>query len=105
MVRGLHEGSDEVARVVRSCRVARWLEVDETHHLRIQDQREPLIMFCISRWIQAVVEPLDQNLCVVSCIGGSGVERDSFQLQKSQIFECRWLVRTHGTSIRWGPHG
>jgi hypothetical protein len=34
-------------------------------------------------WIQATGEPLDQNLRGVSRIGGSGVERISFRLQKS----------------------
>jgi hypothetical protein len=57
------------------------------------------------RWIQATGEPLDQNLRVVSRIGGSKVERISFRLQKSRSVEHRGLVRTRGTSVRWGPRG
>jgi hypothetical protein len=56
-------------------------------------------------WIQATGEPLDQNLHVVSHIGGSKVERISFRLQKSRSVEHRGLVRTRGTSVRWGPRG
>jgi hypothetical protein len=44
-VRGLHEGSVEVARVIGSCRVARWLEVGETHHPGFEGQYESLISF------------------------------------------------------------
>jgi hypothetical protein len=36
-------------------------------------------------WIQATGEPLDQNLCGVSRIGGSGVERISFRLQSHEV--------------------
>jgi hypothetical protein len=34
-----------------------------------------------NHWIQATGEPLDQNLHVVSCIGGSGL--------KEFLFDCR----------------
>jgi hypothetical protein len=44
-VRGLREGSVEVARVIVSYRVARWLEAGETHHPGFEGQYEPLISF------------------------------------------------------------
>jgi hypothetical protein len=44
MVRGLCEGT-EVARVIGSCRVARWLEAGETHHPGFEGQYESLISF------------------------------------------------------------
>jgi len=43
--RGLREGSGEVVRVIGSCRVARWLEADETHHPGFEGQYESLISF------------------------------------------------------------
>jgi hypothetical protein len=55
-------------------------------------------------WIQAMGEPLDQNLHVVSHIGGSGVERVSFRLQKSRSVERRGLMRTHVSHPLGGDH-
>ena len=45
-------------------------------------------------------DPSDQNLRVVSRIGGSKVERIYFRLQKSQSVKHRGLVRTRSTSVR-----
>jgi hypothetical protein len=117
--RGLREGSGEVVRVIGSCRVARWLEANETHHPGFEGQYELFISFQPTlldhfansgfvslegqtkilgfaksqveksrkrdpnHWIQATGESLDQNLYMVSCIGGLGVERVYFRLQKS----------------------
>jgi hypothetical protein len=44
-------------------------------------------------WIQAVGEPLDQNLHGVSRIVGSGVVVISFRLQKSRSAERQGLVQ------------
>jgi len=52
-----------------------------------------------NRWIQAMGEPLDQNLHVVLRIGGSKVERISFRLQKSQSAKHRGLVKTRDPSV------
>jgi hypothetical protein len=44
-VRGLHEGSAEVARIVGTCIVVRWLKTDETHHPGSEGKYESLISF------------------------------------------------------------
>jgi hypothetical protein len=79
-VRGLREGSVETMRVIGSYRVARWLEVSETHNPRFGGQYEPLISF----------QPmsLDQNLRRVSRIKGSGVERISFRLKSHEVLSA-----------------
>jgi hypothetical protein len=45
-----------------------------------KDSRYTRLQKDLDCWIKAMGELLDQNLCVVSCIEGSKVERISFRL-------------------------
>jgi hypothetical protein len=47
----------EVVGAIGCCRVARWLEASETHHLRIQDQHEPLDHIANSGFVSLEARP------------------------------------------------